>query len=108
MKYPIKYSTNPPSKLFEVNDLENKFFDELYSKLPDDINNKIHLIRLSDGTFNVEYKNGLYIGKIKLQGKKHYMQILKTLYKNYTVYENFNEHIDEWIHYFNKYLRKEC
>ena len=104
MKYPIKYSTNPPSKLFEVNDLENKFFDELYSKLPNDIN----LIRLSDGALNVEYKNGLCVGKIKLQGKKHYMQILKSLYKNYTVYENFNEHIDEWIHYIDKYLRKEC
>ena len=60
-----------------------------------------------DGTLNVEYKNGLYIGKIKLQGRKHSMQILKSLYKSYTVYDDFNKHIDEWINYFDKYLRKE-
>ena len=65
MKYLIKYSTNPPSKIFEVNDLEEQFFNILYSKLSNDINTKIYLIRLSDGTLNVEYKNGLYIGKIK-------------------------------------------
>jgi hypothetical protein len=107
MKYLIKYSTNPPSKIFEVNDLEEQFFNILYSKLSNDINAKIYLIRLSDGTLNVEYKNGLYIGKIKLQGRKHSMQILKSLYKSYTVYDDFNKHIDEWINYFDKYLRKE-
>ena len=35
------------------------------------------------------------------------MQILKSLYKSYTVYDDFNEHISEWINYFDKYLRKE-
>jgi hypothetical protein len=107
MKYPIKYSTNPPSKIFEVNDLEEQFFNTLYLKLSNDINEKIYLLRLSDGTLNVEYKNGLYMGKIKLQGRKHSMQILKSLYKSYTVYDDFNEHISEWINYFDKYLRKE-
>ena len=103
MKYPIKYAVNPPSKIFEINNLENEFFDVLYSKLSDIVNQNINLIRLANGTILVECK-GYYIGKIKLQGKKHVMQIMESLYKSYETNDKFIEHIDEWIKYINKYI----
>ena len=55
MKYPIKYATNPPSKLFEINESEEKFFNTLYSKLSKEINNHIQLIRMGNGTITVDY-----------------------------------------------------
>jgi uncharacterized protein YpmS len=106
MKYQIKYAVNPPSKTFEINELEEKFFYILYSKLSDEVNKNIILVRLSNGSLNVECK-GFCIGKIKLQGKKHFMQILDSLYKFHEINENFEEHIDEWILYINKYILKE-
>lgn len=105
MKYPIKYMVNPPSKTFEVNELEENFFDVLYSKLPEKINTKINLIRMSTGTLAVECI-GFCIGKIKLQGTKHDMQII-TKDNTYVVYENFIEHIDEWVKYINQEIIKE-
>ena len=106
MKYPIKYLVNPPSKKFEINDLEENFFNILYSKLPEKVNKRINLIRMSTGTLAVEC-NGYCIGKIKLQGHKYDMQILTSLNDSIVVYDNFIEHIDEWIKYINKYIIKE-
>ena len=103
MKYPIKYNTNPPTKLFEVNELEEEFFNALYSKLPENINKHIQLIRMSTGSLAVDYI-GYCIGKIKLQGNKHDMQILTSLYDSKIVYDNFIDHIDEWITYINKHI----
>jgi hypothetical protein len=106
MKYPIKYMVNPPSKTFEINELEEKFFNTLYSKLSKKVNENIHLIRMATGTLAVEC-NGYCIGKVKLQGNKHDMQILTSLYDSHVVYDNFIEHIDEWVKYINKYIIKE-
>lgn len=106
MKYPISYAVNPPSKLFEINELEENFFDILYSKLPEKVNTKINLIRMSTGTLAVEC-NGYCVGKIKLQGTKHDMQILTSLYESKIVYEDFTNHIDEWVKFINEYIIKE-
>lgn len=106
MKYPIKYMINLPNKTFEVNELEENFFNILYSKLPEKVNTNIHLIRMATGTLAVECK-GYCIGKIKLQGNKHDMQILTSEYDSYVVNDNFIEHIDEWVNYINKYIIKE-
>ena len=106
MKYPIKYTTNPPSKTFEINELEEEFFNTLYSRLPEKVNQNINLIRMSNGTLLVECK-GYCIGKIKLHGNKHDMQILTSLYDSYIAYDNFIEHINEWVEYVNKYIIKE-
>ncbi len=105
MKYPIKYGVNPPSKIFDVNELEKNFFDVLYSKLPEKVNTKINLIRMANGTLLVECK-GFCIGKIKLQGNKHDMQII-TKNDTYVVYEDFIEHINEWVKYINEEIIKE-
>ena len=47
MKYSIKYGVNPPTKTFEINELEENFFDVLYSKLPENVNKHINLIRMT-------------------------------------------------------------
>ena len=103
MKYSIKYGTNSPSKTFEINELEEKFFNTLYSKLPKEINKNIQLIRMANGTITVDYC-GYFIGKIKLQGRTHDMLILTSLKDSYIVTDNFIEHIDEWVNYINKYI----
>ena len=82
MKYSIKYGVNPPTKTFEINELEENFFDVLYSKLPENVNKHINLIRMTNGTLTVDCK-GFFIGKIKLQGNKHDMLILTSLYASY-------------------------
>lgn len=105
MKYPIRYLVNPPSKIFEINELEEEFFNTLYSKLPEKVNKHINLIRMSTGTLAVECV-GYCIGKIKLQGKKHDMQILLSN-DSYVVYDNFIEHIDEWVKYINEEIINE-
>lgn len=102
LPYPIKSSSwDKPD--FEVNKLEKDFFDILYSKLSLEVNNTVTLIRLGDGTLSVECKYG-YIGKIRLQGKKHYMQILINLDDSEIIYSNFINNIDLWIKYINDYL----
>ncbi len=106
MKYSIKYGVNPPTKTFEINELEEKFFDVLYSKLPENVNKHINLIRMANGTLTVDCK-GFFIGKIKLQGNKHDMLILTSLYASYVVDNNFIEHIDEWVKYINEYIIKD-
>ena len=106
MKYPINYAVNPPSKTFEINELEENFFDILYSKLPEKVNTKIHLIRMATGTLAVECV-GYCIGRIKLQGTKHEMQIITSLYDSHVVQDNFIDHIDEWVKFINQYIVKE-
>ncbi len=106
MKYSIKYGVNPPTKTFEINELEENFFDVLYSKLPENVNKHINLIRMTNGTLTVDCK-GFFIGKIKLQGNKHDMLILTSLYASYVANNNFIEHIDEWVKYINEYIIKD-
>lgn len=107
--YKISYGSTNPSKTFEINNLEEQFFEVLYSKLDSKRNNMISLIRMSNGTLSVYFK-GYPVGKIKLQGRKHSMQILKSLYK-YDAFEgNINDFIpkiDGWILYINKYIMRE-
>lgn len=104
MNYRIQYNTTSPTKTFDINELEEQFFQELYNKVPMKMNPLIHLFRMSDGTLSVYY--GTYpIGKIKLQGRKHWMQILKGLYTSKSIEGNMNDfvsHIDDWIKYINK------
>lgn len=106
MKYPIHYKTTPITKVFDVNEEENRIFDLLYSKLPEKVNNRISLIRLSDGTLLVECV-GFYIGRINLQGKNNFMQILTSLYDNTIINENFDENVDAWVKYINENILKE-
>ena len=107
MKYLIKYNTNPPTKTFAVNVDEELYFEKLYSKLTDAENQKIILHRFSDGAVE-PYFNNYPLGKIKLHGRKHYLQILKSLHK-YEVVEgsvkDFIKRIDDVVLYLRKYCK---
>lgn len=104
--YPIRYASFPPKKEFAVNDLEIALFDNLSSKLNKQENSQIRLLRMSDGTLSVEY-SGYPVGKVKLQGRKHSMQVIKSLYKFDSFEGNielFNERIENWVDYIRKHL----
>ena len=105
MKYEIKsnlmtLSGEPDNKYLEkykVNSDEELFFRKVY----DVIGDGIKLIRMSDGTLSVYYYTH-QIGKIKLQGQKHKMQILKGLYGVKWIDGNvmdFIPHIIDWKKY---------
>ena len=82
---------------YQVNESEEKFFEIVYEEIGDGI----CLVRMSDGTIAVSYKN-YPIGKIKLQGRKHSMQILKGLYSAKSIegnLEDFIPHIADWKKY---------
>ncbi len=70
--YPIRYSVNPPTKIYSINKSEELFFEQLFLNLTEIENSNIQLPRMSDGTLLVEY-NRYPIGKVKLQGRNHYI-----------------------------------
>lgn len=75
-----------------------------FSNLSNDQNHRIILFRMSDGTLSVEY-NRYPIGKVKLQGRKYWIQVLKGLY-GVKVFEGdfdlLKSHIADWVKYLNK------
>lgn len=101
--YRIKQNT---TKNYIWNSDEQLYFEKFFYKLTPNENEKIILHRLSNGSIE-PYFNNYPLGKIKLQGRKHSMQIFKSLYKweiiGGTVYD-FIERIDDVI----KYMRKYC
>ena len=108
MQYKIKYSCNPPSKVFEINSDEELYFKTFHSKLTDEENRQIILHRLSNGTIE-PYFNGYPLGKVKLCGRKHHMQILKSLYRWDEIegsVHDFIQRIDDVILYMRKYCKK--
>ena len=108
MKYQIKYNCIPPRKTYEVNHDEELYFEKLFSKLSDVENRRIVLYRMSNGSIEPHF--GTYpLGKIKLQGRKYSMQILKSLYRSDVIegtVEDFIERIDDVILYIRKYCKK--
>ena len=98
---------NPPSKTYEVNSDEELYFSILRGKLTDQENKRIVLCRMSDGAIETYF--GTYpLGKIKLQGRKHYMQVIKSLYKVDVVegtVQDFIGRIDDVVRYMRKYCR---
>ena len=104
---PIRYLTSNPSKRFEVNEMEKEFFAAFELKWPPEALPFVHLIRMSDGTLAFEYGRAP-IGKIKLQGRKHSMQVLRGLTSQSHIFgsmEDFIAGIDKWIVYYKKHLR---
>lgn len=106
MTYRIKYNVSPPSKIFEVNTDEELYFEKLSSKLTDEENKHIVLRRMSDGTLEPYFKD-YPLGKVKLQGRKHYLQILKSTYRFDVVegtVQDFIKRLDDVV----LYIRKHC
>ena len=103
--YSIRYTVNPPNKVFSVNELEELFFEKLSSNLTDFENSKIKLLRMSNGALTVEYNHNP-IGKVKLQGRKYWIQVLKGTYTTRTFegdLELLISHIEEWVKYLKKF-----
>lgn len=95
MKYEI--ITNETNNKYKINSDEELFFNSVY----DEIGDYIKLQRMSDGTLSVYYYT-YPIGKIKLQGRKHKMQILKGLYGVKWIDGDINDfipHIIDWKKY---------
>ena len=89
---------------YKVNESEEDFFDAVYKAIGDGI----VLIRMSDGTLDVSY-HGYPIGKVKLQGRKFSMQILKGMYNIETItgsVEDFIPHIAVWKKYTERVSHK--
>lgn len=107
-KYYIPYNMTNPSKYYDVTKEEELFIDQILEKSRH-LKGEFQLSRLSDGTVNVSY-NMYPVGKIKLQGRKHYMLVLTSLYKQNSIEgttDDFISGIDGWIKYIGKVLRLE-
>lgn len=88
-----------------LNEQEQIFFDALMDALKD-FNGVIRPERMSNKSINVKY-NGCQIGRIKLTGRKHWMQILKNQYDAESIegeLDDFIQHIPEWVRYIKRYL----
>lgn len=64
---------NKDNTIINLSEQEERFFVELQKSLSE-INRTITIERLSNGVISV-YTNSYYVGKIKLTGRKHWMQI---------------------------------
>ncbi|MDR7855931.1 hypothetical protein [Tissierella sp.] len=105
-KYYIPYNSSNPAKKYALIEEEVKFLDKLLEK-SSHLKGEFQLSRLSDGTVNVAY-NRYPVGKIKLQGRKHTMLVLTSLYKNKTIEGGLDEFIiaiDIWIKYISNTLK---
>ena len=94
------------SKEYTWNKDEEQYFECFLSKLSDEEKKCLKLNRLSTGHIE-PYFNSYPLGKIKLQGRKHWMQILKGLYTSKTIegdVENFITHVSDW----EKYIKLHC
>ena len=98
-EYSISSST---SKQFSLLPEEQEFLDNLTSNTSI-IPGLFSFERKSDGTITVNYSS-CFVGKIKLQGRKHWMLIMKNLYDSYTIESGFIEGIEKWIAYIHEYL----
>lgn len=105
MNYSISTQSDTGKK-FTLNEQEELFFNALYDYLSPDENSNIFLERMGNGCISVFYAT-YPVGKIKLQGRKHWMQILKGLYTSKTIegdVENFITHVSDW----EKYIKLHC
>lgn len=105
MNYYIS-KTSSTGKDYLISEKEEQFFSALYNTLSPTTNEKIHLNRMADGTLAV-YFGSFPVGKIQLQRKTNWMQILKGLYTVKVIegdIGDFIEHISDW----ERYIRLHC
>ena len=109
--YRINYRFIPSTQSYEVNDLERAFFEELSKQFGQmGLFKSISMDRMSDGALSVYY-GSCPLGKIRLQKKKHWMQVLTTNLEccSYSIegsLDDFIPHIPEWAQY-AKYLESD-
>ncbi|MDE7183600.1 MAG: hypothetical protein K2O40_03780, partial [Lachnospiraceae bacterium] len=89
----------------DLNEQEQRFFNELKLALSD-IKRNITAERMSSGVISV-HSNTFYVGKIKLSGRKHWMQILRGQTQIKVIdgeLDDFIQHIPDWV----RYIRIHC
>lgn len=95
------------SKYCGVSEEEEKFIHELLLRLSINKETKdIRLYRMSNKAISVNY-NMYPLGKIRLQGRKTWMQILIDLYDHETINGTLHDYlngIDRWILYIKNHL----
>ena len=90
----------------DLNENETKYFEIFRSKLTPAENKKLSLKRLSNGAIE-PYSGTFPLGKVKLSGRKYWIQVFKSLLKVDIIEGSFEEILakqDETI----KYMRKYC
>lgn len=100
-----EYKPNKKNILINLSEQEELFFDELKKALSE-INRSITMERLSNGVISV-YSNTYYVGKIKLSGRNHWMQVLRGETQIKTIegeMDDFIQQIPNWI----RYIRLHC
>ena len=113
--YYIPPTSRPPKKEYQISSEERVFLDTLIKK-GRKLKGDFQFRRMADGTIAVSFSD-CPIGKIKLQGKHHSMQILTGLYGPENVSENiyedspekfdvFIDGIDLWIKYIRECLHE--
>lgn len=101
-----KYKPNKKNILINLTEQEELFFDELKKALSE-INRSITMERLSNGVISV-YSNTYYVGKIKLSGRKHWMQVLRGETQIKTIegeIDDFIQQIPNWIRYISLHCK---
>lgn len=105
--YDIRYSVSPPLS-YELNYSERVFLDALFAQLKwSNLTAPTYMYRMADGALSVYY-DSYPIGKIRLQKKKHWMQVLtvqRGRYDSYSVdgsIEDFLPHVSKWVEYAKK------
>lgn len=93
-------------KLEELDSNEIKYFNAFKNKLKSEEYDLLVLKRLSSGIIE-PYFNTYPIGKIKLKGRKYWMQIFRSLYK-IDIFEGTLDEIIEKQDDVIRYLRKYC
>lgn len=97
------------SKYCSISSEEEIFIKELLLKLHQNNLKSVYLQRMSTKAISIEY-NGYPIGKVKLQGKRTWMQILTNLYENHCLenasLKEYTDSIDLWITYIKKFILK--
>lgn len=89
----------------DLNEQERYFFNELKLALST-IKRDITAERMSNGVISV-YSNSFYVGKIKLSGRKHWMQILRGQTQIKVIdgeLDDFIQRIPDWV----RYIRIHC
>ena len=120
--YIIKKPGEYTMHLVENNIIKNKWHDlspdeaKFFSAFGDLLNkngldsSQIRFKRLSNKSFNVDYGYICYVGKIKLAGRKTYMQILENLYDidtpEHSTLEEYIAELPRWVKY-TKWAKRE-
>ena len=63
-----------------VNQDEQKFFDAFFALLTPKQRQSVRLQKMSNGAYSVTWNRGEYVGKVRLTGRKHWIQIMKNIF----------------------------